>query len=125
YRCLYSRNVSNLFMAGRDISVTHDALGPVRVMRTCGMMGEVVGMAASLCKRFEVSPRGVYEYHLDDLKALMQRGAGLDGTDAKAPKQVRDIKEATSATAATGPKEVKEAKDSHSQSDFPSAQSSP
>ena len=36
YRCLYSRNVANLFMAGRDISVTHEALGTVRVMRTGG-----------------------------------------------------------------------------------------
>ncbi len=60
YRCLYSRNVSNLFMAGRDISVTHEALGPVRVMRTCGCMGEVVGMAASLCKQHDCNPRGVY-----------------------------------------------------------------
>ena len=30
YRCLYSRNIGNLFMAGRDISVTHVALGTVR-----------------------------------------------------------------------------------------------
>jgi hypothetical protein len=51
YRCLYSRDVGNLFMAGRCISVTHVALGTIRVMRTCGMMGEVVGMAASLCKK--------------------------------------------------------------------------
>ena len=50
YRCLYSRNVSNLFMAGRDISVTHEALGAVRVMKTTGAMGEIVGMAASLCR---------------------------------------------------------------------------
>ena len=42
YRCLYSRNIDNLFMAGRNISVTHVALGTVRVMRTTGMMGEVV-----------------------------------------------------------------------------------
>ncbi|HOS44474.1 MAG TPA: FAD-dependent oxidoreductase, partial [Armatimonadota bacterium] len=42
YRALYSRNLGNLFMAGRDISVTHEALGAVRVMATTGMMGEVV-----------------------------------------------------------------------------------
>jgi hypothetical protein len=76
FRCLYSRNVPNLFVAGRDISVTHVALGTVRVQRTCGMMGEVVGMAASLCKQFNTTPRGIYEDHLDDLKALMTRGAG-------------------------------------------------
>ena len=43
YRCFYSRNLANLFMAGRCISVTHEALGTTRVMKTCGMMGEVVG----------------------------------------------------------------------------------
>lgn len=76
YRCFYSRNIENLFMAGRNISVTHVALGTVRVQRTTGMMGEVVGMAASLCKKYRTSPRGVYENHLDELKRLMQRGAG-------------------------------------------------
>lgn len=63
-------------MAGRNISVTHVALGTVRVMRTTGMMGEVVGMAASLCTKHAATPRSVYEKHLDELKALMQRGVG-------------------------------------------------
>jgi hypothetical protein len=67
YRCLYSRNIKNLFMAGRDVSVTHDALGSVRVMKTGGMMGEVVGAAAKICKEHGVYPRGVYENHLDEL----------------------------------------------------------
>ena len=76
YRCLYSRNIDNLFMAGRNISVTHVALGTVRVMRTTGMMGEVVGMAASLCNRYGCTPRQVYQEHLTELKELMQKGAG-------------------------------------------------
>jgi len=76
YRCLYSRNVPNLFMAGRDISVTHEALGAVRVMRTGGVMGEVVGMAAALCKKYECDPRAIYGQYLDELKRLMSRGAG-------------------------------------------------
>lgn len=76
YRCLYSRNVSNLFMAGRNISVTHVVLGTTRVMRTTGMQGEVVGMAASLCKKHSVLPRGVYHSYLPELKALMQKGIG-------------------------------------------------
>jgi hypothetical protein len=76
YRCFYSRNVENLFMAGRDISVTHVALGTVRVMRTCGMMGEVVGMAASICKNRQTTPRGVYIEHLPELKELATRGVG-------------------------------------------------
>lgn len=76
YRCLYSRNIENLFMAGRDISVTHVALGTIRVMRTTGMMGEVVGMAASLCKRHGAFPRGVYQNYLPELKSLMKEGVG-------------------------------------------------
>jgi hypothetical protein len=76
YRCFYSRNVENLFMAGRDVSVTHVALGTVRVMRTCGMMGEVVGMAASICKNRNTTPRGVYVEHLAELKDLATRGVG-------------------------------------------------
>jgi len=76
YRCFYSKNVTNLFMAGRNISVTHVALGSIRVMRTTGMMGEVVGMAASLCKNHGTTPRGVYENHLDELKTLMEKGVG-------------------------------------------------
>jgi len=85
FRCFYSRSIGNLMMAGRCISVTHVALGTVRVMRTCGMMGEVVGMAASLCKKHDTDPRGVYQKHLDELKELAKRGAGksdIAGDDA-------------------------------------------
>ncbi|MCI7707176.1 MAG: FAD-dependent oxidoreductase [Parabacteroides sp.] len=79
YRCLYSRNIDNLFMAGRNISVTHVALGTVRVMRTTGMMGEVVGMAASICKKYQVNPRAVYQSYLPELKELMKEGVGQKG----------------------------------------------
>ncbi len=81
YRCLYSRNIDNLFMAGRNISQTHVALGTTRVMRTTAMMGEVVGMAASICHRYGCSPREVYQSHLDELKPLMKEGVGkYEGT---------------------------------------------
>lgn len=72
YRCFYSRNIENLFMAGRCISVTHEALGTVRVMKTCGMMGEVVGKAASICRQNDCTPRDVYEQHLEELLSLLQ-----------------------------------------------------
>jgi len=72
YRCFYSKDVDNLFMAGRCISVTHEALGTVRVMKTCGMMGEVVGKAASLCRQYECSPRDVYQRYLSDLLTMLQ-----------------------------------------------------
>lgn len=83
YRCLYSRNISNLMMAGRNISVTHIALGTVRVQRTTGMMGEVLGMAASLCKQHTTTPRGIYDKHLDELKTLMLRGVGRGDLETK------------------------------------------
>ncbi len=80
-------------MAGRCVSVNHDALGTIRVMRTCGMMGEVVGKAAYLCVKNKTSPRGVYEKYLADLLDLCrQPGAmrrdSLDGPlyrDSSAP----------------------------------------
>ena len=81
YRCLYSRNINNLFMAGRDISVTHIGLGTVRVMRTTGMMGEVVGMAAGICSNHGVLPRDVYTSHLSELKNLMKQGMGKSGLE--------------------------------------------
>ncbi len=77
YRCFYSKNVPNLFMAGRCSSVDHDALGTVRVMRTCGMMGEVVGKAAYLCVKHDVSPRGVYQQHLADLIGLIEQPGAM------------------------------------------------
>ena len=73
YRCLYSRNVSNLFMAGRCISVEREAIGPIRVMRTCGMMGEIVGKAAAICIEKQTGPRGVYQNHISLLQELMKQ----------------------------------------------------
>lgn len=67
YRCLYSVNVDNLFMAGRNISVSHIALSSTRVQNTTGMMGEVVAVAAMLCRKYHCLPREVYTSHLDEL----------------------------------------------------------
>jgi len=72
YRCFYSKDVENLFMAGRCISVTHEALGTVRVMKTCGMMGEVVGKAASVAIKHGTTPRGVYGKHWAEMDELLK-----------------------------------------------------
>lgn len=77
---MVGRDIDNLMMAGRNISVTHVALGTVRVQRTTGMMGEVLGMAAPLCKKHECTPRQVYQQHLDELKAMMNRGVPTRNT---------------------------------------------
>lgn len=70
-RCFYSRNVPNLFMAGRNVSATHVGLAPIRVQNTTAMMGTMVGRAAYLCRKLGVEPHGLYERHLSDLKRLL------------------------------------------------------
>ncbi len=71
YRCLYSKNIKNLFMAGRCFSTSHVGLGGPRVMNTTGQMGVAVGYAASLCKKYSTDPRGVYQAHIAELKNLI------------------------------------------------------
>ena len=44
-RCLYSKNIDNLFFAGRNISATHTGISSTRVMATCALVGQAVGTA--------------------------------------------------------------------------------
>ena len=74
YRCLYARDCANLFLAGRHISCSHVAFAAVRVMRTLGQLGEVVGMAAKICTDAKCLPRDVYTTHLATLKEMMKSG---------------------------------------------------
>ncbi|MEA3477952.1 MAG: FAD-dependent oxidoreductase, partial [Bacteroidota bacterium] len=69
-RCLYSKDIENLFLAGRDISVTHVALGSARLMSTCAVMGQAVGTCAWLCKNSDILPGEVYS---GKIKALQQQ----------------------------------------------------
>jgi hypothetical protein len=71
YRSLYSKNIKNLLMAGRCFSCSHVGLGGPRVMNTTGQMGVAVGYAASLCKKYNTTPRGVYENHISELQKLI------------------------------------------------------
>lgn len=50
-RCYHSRNVANLFFAGRNLSATHVAFASTRVMKTCAIGGQAVGTAAALWLR--------------------------------------------------------------------------
>ncbi len=75
-RAFYSRNVENLWMVGRCLSVTHVALGPVRNMQTLGMMGHAVGIAAAYALRNGLSPRATAApagTHLGPLRQRMLR----------------------------------------------------
>lgn len=85
YRCFYSRNVENLFMAGRNVSVTHQALGTVRVMKTCGMMGVVVGKAAAVARLHEGTPRDVYQRYLPELIELLKLPGNMRRASLKEP----------------------------------------
>jgi hypothetical protein len=72
YRSLYSKNISNLFMAGRNFSCSHVGLGGPRVMRTTGQMGAAVGIAASVCKKHNANPRDVYTNYLNEYLELIE-----------------------------------------------------
>ena len=76
FRCFCSKDIDNMMMAGRNISVSHIALGTVRVMRTTAMMGEVVGLAASICCKERMMPRDIHQRGFEKLSHLMQKGAG-------------------------------------------------
>jgi hypothetical protein len=73
YRSLYSKNIDNLFMAGRCFSCSHVGLGGPRVMNTTGQMGVAVGLAASVCKKHKVNPRAVYTDYLEEYMELINR----------------------------------------------------
>ena len=76
YRCLYSRNIKNLFLAGRIISASHVAFGSTRVQATCANSAQAVGMAAAQCIEKKCMPADLVEPgKMRDLQtALMRAG---------------------------------------------------
>jgi hypothetical protein len=95
YRCHYSKNINNLFLAGRIISATHVAFGSTRVMATCAAGGQAVGTAAAICHERGLAPRalssgdGLAELH----RRLDRSGQFLPGREIIDPSDL-----ATSAT---------------------------
>ena len=88
YRCFYSKNIRNLFFAGRNISVSHAALSSTRVMATCAVTGQAVGNAAAICVKKQVLPRGVYEHYLSLLQQeLLDDGCYLPGLVRAIPEE--------------------------------------
>ncbi|MBR7121352.1 MAG: FAD-dependent oxidoreductase [Lentisphaeria bacterium] len=73
FRALYSRNIPNLMMAGRNISVSHVALGTTRLMATCALCGQAVGSAAAVMKKYNCTPAEIYREHLAKLRILLQK----------------------------------------------------
>ena len=73
FRCLYSKNVPNLMMAGRCISVTHIALGSTRVEATIFTLGQAAGTAAALAVAKGLSPREYGRFHIVELQQRLLR----------------------------------------------------
>ena len=87
YRCVYSADISNLFFASRLCSASHLAHGTVRLQRTLSTIGMAVGVAAGLCKKYNCTPKEIYEKHIDELQQLMLKSdisvMGKKNTDEK------------------------------------------
>lgn len=80
FRSLYSVNVQNMLMAGRNISASHIAFGTTRVMATCAVMGEAAGTAAALCALKNITPRELHDHHLEELQqTLLRQDASVIG----------------------------------------------
>lgn len=81
YRALYSKNMNNLFLAGRVISVSHVAFGATRVMATSAYTGQAVGMAAALCLSHRLQPVDLVDRPYMALlqQALMKNGQHIPG----------------------------------------------
>ena len=69
YRCIYSRNISNLFLCGRSISVTHIAFGTIRVQSTLFQLGQAAGTAAAIAKeKGGITPRECGQRYITELQ---------------------------------------------------------
>lgn len=77
YRVCYSKNVPNMFMCGRCMSMSHVAFGSARVMATLSTVGQAVGMAAALCKKYDVNPRAIYTDYLKELQQSLLKNDQL------------------------------------------------
>jgi len=73
YRCLYSRNISNLMFAGRCISASHVATSSTRVMGTAAVLGQAAGTAAAIAVTNNLSPREVGKKRIEQLQQTLLR----------------------------------------------------
>ncbi len=73
FRCLYSKNIDNLMMAGRNASVSHMALSSSRIIATCALMGQAVGTASAFCLKYGATPRQVGQKYINELQEQLLR----------------------------------------------------
>lgn len=70
YRSYYSKNIDNLYLAGRDISTSKLGLASTRIIGCCAVGGQAVGTAAALCKKYDCKPRELAP-HVGELQQLL------------------------------------------------------
>lgn len=76
YRSYYSKNISNLFMAGRNISATKLGMCSTRIIGCCAIGGQAVGAAAALCKKYDCNPRELMP-HITELQQIILKNDGF------------------------------------------------
>lgn len=102
FRCLYSKNVDNLMMAGRNISASHLGMSDTRVMLTCAILGHAAGTGAAFCLQNNTTPRGVYQDHMPALQQqLLKEGAPVLQLKADDPRDLAPRAEATASSERT------------------------
>ena len=77
YRCYYSKNIRNMFMAGRNISTSKRALCSTRIIGTCAVGGDTHGLAAALCTKYGCLPRELADGHIHELQQLILKADGF------------------------------------------------
>lgn len=102
YRSYYSKNISNLMMAGRDISASKMAMGSTRVMGTCAVGGQAVGTAAALCIKYDCDPRGAQEHMRELQQMLLKDDAYIPGIWNEDPKDLARRAKVTATSAREG-----------------------
>ncbi len=73
FEALYSTNIDNLMMAGRNISNSHVAFTSTRVMATCACTGQAIGTAAALCASKKIPPPELRKHHIGELQQRLLR----------------------------------------------------
>lgn len=102
YRSYYSKNISNLMMAGRDISASKMAMGSTRVMGTCAVGGQAVGTAAALCIKYDCDPRGAQKHMRELQQMLLKDDAYIPGIWNEDPKDLARRAKVTATSAREG-----------------------
>ncbi|MFI3205932.1 MAG: FAD-dependent oxidoreductase [Clostridia bacterium] len=88
YRCLYSRNIENLYIGGRAISGSHMAMSSTRVIATCSVIGQAIGTAAAVATKYGIKARAVGEHIAELQQTLIKDDAYIPGIPTKDEKDL-------------------------------------